>query len=212
MDTLAYILNKYNLNPDVRHMPIEIPNTGRDDLAVLFAELGFRVGAEIGVEQGLYSEVLCRANPDARLYAIDAWRAYRGYREHVSQRKLDDFYEATRERLAGYNCELVRKFSMDAVQDFEPESLDYVYIDANHSLRFVVEDITEWSTRVRRGGVVAGHDYRKTKAPVTMLHVVQAVHAYTDAWKVRPWFVLGRKEKIEGEIRDHNRSWFWVKP
>ena len=211
MDTLTYILNKYRLDPDTKRMPIEIPDVGRNDLAVLFAELGFKVGAEIGVECGLYSAVLCRANPDAKLYSVDAWQAYKGYRIHVSQPKLDGFYEETRERVATYDCKLVRKFSMEAVQDFEPGSLDFVYIDANHVLHYVIDDITEWQKRVRVGGIVAGHDFRKTKTVDTQAHVVQAVRAYTDAWRICPWFLLGRRDKTEGETRDRNRSWMWVK-
>lgn len=48
--------------------PIEIPGVDRNDLATLFCELGFKEGAEIGVEQGAYSEVLLTHNPGSRLY------------------------------------------------------------------------------------------------------------------------------------------------
>jgi len=94
MDTLDYILTKFNLRADTRRFPIEIPNIGRDGLAELFAELGFRVGVELGVERGLYSEVLCKANPDVLLYAVDSWLHYEGYRDHVDQNKFDSFYAA----------------------------------------------------------------------------------------------------------------------
>ena len=67
MDTLAYILNKYNLN-GARRLPVEIPDTGRDTLAAIFGELGFKVGVEIGTERGKYAEVLCKSNPGVQLY------------------------------------------------------------------------------------------------------------------------------------------------
>src|SRR3989338_11169389 len=75
MDTLDFILNKFKINfHDKPRIPIEIPNIGRDNLADLFKELGFKIGAEIGVYYGWYSEKLCRANPEMKFYAIDPWR------------------------------------------------------------------------------------------------------------------------------------------
>src|SRR3990167_8709395 len=118
MQTLDYIVQKFNIDTEKR-LPIEISDFGRDNLASLFAELGFTSGAEIGVECGLYTEVLCKANPQATIYAIDAWQVYSGYRDHVSQGKLDVFYQDTLDRISSYgNCQLVRKFSMDAAKDF----------------------------------------------------------------------------------------------
>ena len=74
MNTYQYILKKYNINPGRQYI-IEIPNMGRADLAALFAELKFKKGVEVGVEQGLYSEVLLKANPKLHLYSIDPWKA-----------------------------------------------------------------------------------------------------------------------------------------
>ena len=208
--TLDYIAQKYSLDLGTKRMPVEIPNAGRNDMAVLFNELGFQVGVEVGVAEGLYSEVLCRANPGVKLYCVDAWQRYADYSDYTSNDVLGNFHEMAKARLAPYDCTLVHKFSMDAVWDFEPESLDFVYIDGNHSLKYVIEDITEWSKRVRPGGVVSGHDFRKSTTGHAA-HVVQAVQAYTDAYRVWPWFILGSKKVVEGEIRDTHRTWMWVK-
>ena len=208
MDTLAYILDKYRLDVEQR-MPIEIPNVGRGDLPVLFRELKFGVGVEVGVQQGEYAEELCRAIPGLTLHGVDPWTKYSGYRDHVSQHELDGFYEEAKDRLAAYDWRPVRKFSVDAAKDFRNESLDFVYIDGNHLLQYVVTDLTEWTKKVRLGGIVSGHDYRKAKSYAA--HVVQAVRAYTDAYRIRPWFVLGRRDRRDGEIRDSARSWMWVK-
>ena len=52
---------------------------------------------------------------------------------------------------------------MDAVVDVADESLDFVFIDADHKYVSVCEDIREWSKKVRIGGIVSGHDYYKTR-------------------------------------------------
>lgn len=209
MDPLTYLRDKMGVPLDARHMPIEIPNVDRNWLAGFFKEMGYQVGVELGVEQGEYSEVLCRANPTATLYAIDPWQHYKGYRDHVNQAKLDGFYEKTKARLAPWPAILVKDFSEHAVKQFKDGSLDFIYIDANHSFQYVVNDLCWWAPKVRKGGIVSGHDYCRTKNDFH-LHVMEAVHGYTSAFRVSPWFVLGRKEVIPGELREKRRSFMWV--
>ena len=121
MDTNEYLLNAFLDQREISkinlagYAPIDVPRMDRDGLSAIFRGLGFTSGAEIGVEEGVISESLLIDNPGCKLYAIDAGKAYRGYRDHTRQRKLERFYENTKTRLASYNVEIIRKFSMDAV-------------------------------------------------------------------------------------------------
>lgn len=217
MDALTYIGTKFDLADQIARVragtqknPIEIPNTNRATLARLFFLLEFTRGAEIGVERAHYSEVLCRENPGVQLRCVDAWKAYRGYRDHVSQAKLDGFFGEAQGRLASYkNVSFVRKFSVDAAKDVPNGSLDFVYIDGNHNIQNVIADLAAWTPKVREGGIIAGHDFVLHEWP-NQIHVVQAVHAWTGAYSIKPWFLLGRRAKVEGELRDDARSFFWV--
>ena len=208
MGTLNYIVTKYDLNTAGR-LPIEIPNVNREDLARLFHELGFTAGAEVGVEQGRYSEVLCRENPGLHLHCVDAWRAYKGYREHVSQSKLDGFFEATQERLSGYTVTYHRGWSVEVAKTFNDSSLDFVYIDANHEFKQVCDDLYAWLPKVKPGGIISGHDYIRRKSESYLCQVVELINGYTQAYHVKPWFVLGTKAVVGR--RDRPRSWMWVK-
>ena len=42
-------------------------------------------------------------------------------------------------------------------------------------------------------------------------HVVAVVDGWTHSYRIRPWFVFGRKDIVIGEVRDRSRSWFWQK-
>lgn len=204
MNALEYIQEKFSLDLSAR-TPIEFRLSRHGGLTTLWRELGYKVGAEIGTEQGKFSEEICCANPEVKLYCVDPWQAYDRYADHVSQSKLDGFYAEAVERMKRYNCEIIRKASTEAVGDFAECSLDFVFIDGNHHFDFVVRDIIEWSRKVRQGGMVSGHDYRqegKEKKPIPF-HVIQATNAYTDAYKIRPWFVM-RGDKCA--------SWMWIKP
>jgi hypothetical protein len=208
---VVHIINKYGLTLNKPHRPTEIANLGRDDLPELFNELGYTVGAEIGVQRGLYSEVLCQGMPNLTLYCVDSWKAYSGYRGAKTQSRMDSFYEIAQERLAPYNCRFVRKFSMDALAQFEDDSLDFVYIDGNHRLPWVLDDICGWMIKVRAGGIVAGHDYYVSKRKNTHNHSKYAVDCVTGAFRIDPWFLVGLKKCPPEQKRDQSRSWFWVR-
>ena len=212
IDTLNYIQQRYGLNFEAKS-PIEIPNVGRGNLAKLFAELGFKTGVEIGVQEGIYSEVLCRANPEMTLCSIDPWRAYEGYRDHSSQKELDAIYEEAVARLSNYNCIIVRKTSMEALADFSASSLDFVYIDGNHEIPWVMDDICWWASKVRIGGIVAGHDYFISKRSTrTQIHVKYAVDCAARALNVNPYFMVGASLEWEKLAAMRERpSWFWIK-
>ena len=207
INALGYLADKYSLNLDGKPPIIiesETKRLGRHyALPEIFKELGFSVGAEIGVVEGVYSARLCEKIPGLKLYSIDAWLVYEGYRDHVNQDKLNQLHKNAQETLAPYNCEIIRKFSMDAVEDFEDGSLDFVYIDGNHRFVDIARDIDGWEKKVRVGGIVSGHDYRRFKPTFdNRYHVKPVVDAYTRSYGIRPWFVL-RGDKCP--------SWFWVK-
>lgn len=212
MNTLDYILKKYSIGSDGK-LPIEIPNTNRRSLARLFHELNFGVGVEVGTFRGKYLYILCQSNPQMKIYGVDSWRVYNDYPDLSEQKTFDLLYEQTKERLAHFsNCELIRESSMDAVKKFKDESLDFVYIDANHEDPYITEDIVEWSKKVKSGGIVSGHDYYRSKRKNRKFMVIEATHKYTKDNNIKPWFVLGLKVRIPGFVRDTCRSWFWVKP
>ena len=190
---------------------IEIPDCSRSDLPQLFVDLGFKAGAEIGVERGLFSEELARVG--LTLHSIDPWLHCPAWPHQQGQRRMEQMYEDAKARLAPYeNCTMIRKTSMEAVQDFADASLDFVYIDGNHEFRYVAEDLHEWPKKVRKGGIVSGHDYfTPIHRDKSICCVAPILHAYVGWFSVETWYVLGRKTRRPGEQRERHRSWFWVR-
>jgi len=213
MNTYEYIIDKYKLDIGSQYI-VDIPGIGRNDMAKLFGELGFNLGAEVGVEQGFYSEILCQANPKLHLYSIDPWTSSAYEPETTGVSKTEEqhlsIYEEAKKRLFPYNCTIVRKMSLDALSDFEDNSLDFVYIDANHDFPNFINDLHQWTKKVRMGGIISGHDYaffsyRKFN------HVKRALQAYARCYRMIPLFIVGAEEYQDGVTRDPYRSWFWVK-
>lgn len=199
MDVNAHICDKF----DVSGKPPFLLGISRwAGLPELFSELGYSVGAEIGVARGEYSERLCKRIPNLRLYCIDAWLHYKGYRDTVSQSRFDSMYAETIERMRPYGATIMRSFSTDAAQFFPDGSLDFVFIDAAHDFYHVTQDIYHWERKVRSGGIVSGHDFRRAHGRDWQCHVKDVVSAWAYSHGINPWFVCNG---------DKSPTWFWVK-
>ncbi len=193
---------------------VEIPDVWRDDLPKFLFESGCRVGVEIGVNEGEYGIKLCQAG--LKVYGIDPYIAYKQYKEpeaYVSH------YEQALKHLAGLNYKIIKKFSMDALADFEDGSLDFVYIDGNHTLPYITADIFGWEPKLRKGGIMSGHDYafvrgtREKEIPKIYdgTHVKAGVDACAYIMRVEKLYILGKRYSKKKGSRDQWRSWFWIK-
>ena len=192
--------------------PAEIPNCGRDDLVEFFKERGFSTGVEIGVFEGAFTKVL--AEGGFKVYGIDPWLVYEDYGRKDYQDKANSRYEKSKRRLAKYpNVTLIKEKSMDALGKFENESIDFVYIDGNHQFRYIADDIYEWWKKVKKGGVICGHDYAyfKSMSPCGGCQVREVVDAYALSFRTDFWVLGNRKRKKPTDTRDHYRSWMFIK-
>jgi len=207
-----YILKKFNIKTDV----IEIPNVTREDLAELFHELQFKNGAEIGVAAGEYSEVIMQKNPQLEhMIGVDPYTPYKGYKDYVRLGTYTNLERDAHARLDKYlNYRFVKDFSVEASQLVPDESLDFVYIDANHSEPYVTQDIEAWAPKVRPGGIVAGHDYARIKAKgvedSTNWAVIPAINRYARKHG-HQLFIWGLEAKLPGLKREGSRSWMFAK-
>jgi len=173
----------------------------RLQLAELFSELGYKNGAEVGVDKGKYSEILLQCNSNLKLKLVDPWKAY----GHHKDSDIEACYQYALQRINKFKdrVEFVREYSVEAAKKIPNNSLDFVYIDAMHDFDSVIQDIIAWVPKVRVGGIVAGHDYYK----VYQYGVIPAVDAYTRVHGINLWYIT----REEGRRIEGVPSWFWVK-
>ena len=79
----------------------------------------------------------------------------------MSQGEHEDNYNETKNRLAPYGgrSDIWRLTSVEGAKQVPDGSLDFVYIDARHDYESVLEDLNAWFSKVKPGGIFAGHDY-----------------------------------------------------
>ena len=118
-------------------------------------------GVEIGVFKGDFSrEVLSKWG--GKLFMVDVWRELGDeYIDSSNHKNHLDAYEKTMENIRGFEDRgiMIRSTSKDCIDLFEDESLDFIFIDANHAYDFVKEDINLWFPKLKKGGIFSGHDY-----------------------------------------------------
>jgi hypothetical protein len=125
----------------------------------------FGCGVEIGVKQGEFSETLLNEWRGRLLLSVDPWRedAPEAYQDiaNVPQSRQETFYHETVARLApfGARSSICRMTSVDAAAAVIDYTMDFVYVDARHDYDAVMEDLNAWYSKVRPGGIFAGHDY-----------------------------------------------------
>lgn len=181
-------------------LPVLSKRSTRLNLAQFFAASGFTKGAEIGTWTGEYAALLCETIPGLQLTCVDPWLSYAEYRDPKNDSaRIEQAYRTAVDRLKPFHCTILRMTSLQGAQNVPDGSLDFIYLDANHSEAFVAQDLSAWVPKVRSGGVVSGHDYVQK----AHLEVKPAVDAYVAKHRTGPLHVLAG---------DKSPSFFWIVP
>ena len=131
-------------------------------------------GLEIGVYMGasLIAWGLTRQGR-GRVMGIDDW----------SYRDIPNLQTKCRAALEQANVEAqLFDMAIAVASALIPGPLSFLFVDGDHTRKFVEEDIRLWTPKVKTGGVIAFHDYGRHKNGCA---VTEAVDAWRDVlrWK-----------------------------
>lgn len=127
-------------------------------------------GIEIGVDQGETSEFLLRMFPRLTLYLVDPMApatpgsSYWKTEDKRGRRTLKQWHDIrvrVRKRLAfaGERAKFLFLPAALAAKKIPPGSVDFVFVDGDHSFDAVAHDITTYLPKLKPDGVMCGHDY-----------------------------------------------------
>lgn len=136
--------------------------------------LGIVTGVEVGVWAGKMSAQLL-SNPDLALYMVDTWCVpdkkssfYRSgdFTAQTSQEKFDALQRRAEvvTEFARNRATILKGESSKIAETFDDNIVDFVFIDADHSYEGCSGDIARWWPKVKRGGILSGHDYNTPHA------------------------------------------------
>jgi len=135
-------------------------------IADIINERGFTKIAEVGVWKGRFMAGVLWSCPQITEYwGIDSWQVLHNPEYHEGNMLLLDDWGWQEAYL--YVCEymmkykstrLIRANSIEASKLFPDGYFDLVFIDADHTYEYVLEDIKTWTPKVCKGGIISGHD------------------------------------------------------
>jgi len=141
----------------------------RIDFPILIRQMGYKKICEVGVHQGQFLSILSMSGP-IHLVGVDIWNEYDqedyghdpgSYRCLIVDSKNKEWKEKVQSwaKKLSFKVDIIVNFSVEAAKQFKDDYFDFVYIDADHTYKGVTADLEAWYPKVRKGGMLAGHDY-----------------------------------------------------
>jgi SAM-dependent methyltransferase len=119
---------------------------------------------EVGVWKGRSTSFMAveiiNSNKNIKFDCVDTWEGSVEHQNYdiISEKKLFDVFSENIEPVS-HIINPIRMKSLEAVNLYDDESLDFVFIDASHEYEDVKNDILAWLPKVKEGGFIGGHDY-----------------------------------------------------
>ena len=148
---------------------------------------------EIGTHTGRHAEMMLKHwSGIDKLYLVDLWTAYKDF---PIQKWHDQDFDIVRSKFArNEKVKIIREDSMKAANQFTDGSLDFVYIDAAHDYDSVKKDVLAWMPKVKKGGIIAGHDYDYFNTPTVRQAIdevfgVENIHTGKNFNTIQDWWI-----------------------
>lgn len=152
-----------SINASKASVPQAFKPQNRNEFGQYLNEIGLLgAGVEVGVQRGEFSEILRKSWEGNILHLVDRWKASEKYDDiaNVSQEEHDDNFHITRERFsADPSVNIIKLDSLAAASLFEDGHFSFIYLDGDHSYEGCKADIAAWWPKLKKGGVMAGHDF-----------------------------------------------------
>jgi hypothetical protein len=130
-------------------------------VANIVSKINNGVFVEIGTFSGAFADHILSSSEGSILYCIDPYIKYDEYAgDSTNNETGDSLYEEVSTKLKNkYKDRIIfiRKFSSEAVA-LLPDQIDFVYIDGNHSYRYVYEDLKNYYPKLKPNCFIVGDD------------------------------------------------------
>lgn len=146
---------------------MRIPDKTRDRFDLwekIINQTSARTVAEIGVWEGDFSAAVLENCPCIENYLmIDPWAQLSDWNKpfNVSNKQFNEVQKRAiqRTKFASKKIRVLRGRTKDVIRNIKDGSLDFVYIDGDHTLRGITLDLILVLPKVKSGGIIAGDDF-----------------------------------------------------
>lgn len=139
---------------------------------------------EIGCAFGGFARIVLKQWRGREYVMVDPWitQPREVYKERTDGIPYDSWYNQCVELAKeDVRVHLRRCFSVEAAPLFPDGHFDCVYIDGNHCMEAVTQDLTAWWPKLKSGGLFSGHDFYDVTHSGHYSQVETAVRTWTAA-------------------------------
>jgi hypothetical protein len=161
------MMTEFDLNPRELQAILTDSTTRFELWTELLRLCDVRVAAEVGVWKGDFAAQILRSCASiTSYYMIDPWRHLPDWNKpwNVSQNAFDAIYDEamSKTRFAAARITVLRGRTKDAADKIKDGSLDFAYIDGDHTLRGITIDLIKLLPKIKPGGLLGGDDFVDT--------------------------------------------------
>jgi predicted O-methyltransferase YrrM len=147
------------------------------------------VGTWKGMSAAYMAVEIINSGKDIRFDCIDTWDFVPSQSE-IPPHLFNGLYEVFMKNIEPVRHQVnpVQAISWDGAALYKDNSLDFVFIDAAHDYESVRKDIHAWFPKVKKLGVMAGHDYEcpDVRKAVNEFFQGYAIHESEGCWIAFP--------------------------
>ena len=184
----------------------------RDHLGAAFSVLlpNARSMVEVGVQNGEYAKLILSQWSHCKRYVfVDPWHENASgnndpYVDTANNDHQRRHFEAAVKNIPDFalnKTAILKHTSLQAAELLANNSVDIVYIDARHDYHSVLKDMSAWYPKVKKEGMLAGHDYLLTYSHNTIFTVKPAVDKFAREHNLIPF-----------QTHDNFPTWMLFKP
>ncbi len=110
--------------------------------------------AEIGVDQGDFSEMILNITQPEKLHLVDFWGSKR-----YNQEKRKSVENRFAQKINNSSVVINLGLSTQVVDNFADNYFDWIYIDTDHSYKTTISELELYQHKLKKDGIIAGHDF-----------------------------------------------------
>lgn len=127
---------------------IGIDSCNNDDIVV-------EVGCYVGGMTIYMCDLVSYSKKNINFYVVDSFAEKQYLDNDVPM--YDRFYKNTEAYTNKF--QLYKKDSLECSTEFKDNSIQFLFLDTAHDSKYVKKELDVWIPKMKKGGVIAGHDY-----------------------------------------------------
>lgn len=146
------------------------------------------IGAWKGMSAAYMAVEIINSEKDIKFDCIDIWE-YSDIQNDIAEHKFKNLYNTFLTNIAPVKHIInpVKGISWETAKLYDDETFDFIFIDAAHDYESVKRDIITWLPKLKKNGIIAGHDYTTSRGVFKAVNeIFTKINSTEGCWVILP--------------------------